>query len=144
VDSLTPLTLLAHAHGVMAATTAKKGGLASLAPLLIIGGLFFAFYIFAIKPNRKKQQEARAQASAATIGNKVLLAGGFVATIIGERDDEFDVQLSGDSTATVVKQAVLKVITPADSVEDQLDKSRDNGTDESDGPATDSTDEGTL
>ena len=136
MDSLTPLTLLAHAHAAAeAATTAKKSGLASLAPLLIIGGLFFAFYIFAIKPQRKKQQEARAQASAATIGNKVLLAGGFVATIIGERDDEFDVQLSGDSTATVVKQAVLKVITPADSVEDQLDKSRDND--------TDSTDEGT-
>jgi preprotein translocase subunit YajC len=143
VDSLTPLTLLVHAHTVMAATPAKKSGLASLAPLLIIGGLFFAFYVFAIKPQRKKQQEARAQASAATIGNKVLLAGGFVATIIGERDDEFDVQLSGDSTATVVKQAVLKVITPADSVEDALDKSRDNGTDGPEHPTTDSTDEGT-
>jgi preprotein translocase subunit YajC len=126
VDSLTPLTLLAH---VAAATPAKKGGLASLAPLIVIGGLFLAFYMFAIRPQRKKQQDARALASAATIGNKVLLAGGFVATIIGERDDEFDVQLSSDSTATVVKQAVLKVITPADSVEDQLDKSRDNGTD---------------
>jgi preprotein translocase subunit YajC len=143
VDSLTPLNLLAHAHLVAEATTAKKGGLASLAPLLIIGGLFFAFYVFAIKPQRKKQQEARAQASAATIGNKVLLAGGFVATIIGERDDEFDVQLSSDSTATVVKQAVLKVITPADSVEDQIDKSRDNGTDGSEGTQPDSTDEGT-
>jgi len=102
-----------------------------------------AFYMLVLRPNRKKQQAARELASAATIGNKVLLAGGFVATIIGERDDEFDVQLSSDSTATVVKQAVLKVITPADSVEDQLDKSRDNGTDVSDGPDSGTTDEGT-
>jgi preprotein translocase subunit YajC len=55
----------------------------------------------------------------------VLLAGGFVATIINEHDDEFDVRLSPDSTATVYKQAVIKVLTPAESVEDQLDQNTD-------------------
>ncbi len=109
MDSLTPLHALAQAH---AAAAASSGGLKSLTPLIIIGLLFGAMYLLVIKPQRRRQQDARKLAATASVGNKVLLAGGFVAEILAVRDDEFDVRLSADSTATVVKAAVLKVIPP--------------------------------
>lgn len=96
----------------VASATTNKGGLAGMAPLLLLGALALVFYFIAIRPQRKKQQAARAKASEATVGDKVLLAGGFVAEIIAVRDTEFDVRLSADSTATVYKQAVIQVLTP--------------------------------
>jgi preprotein translocase subunit YajC len=105
---VSPLSLVAVAHE--ASTTAAKATTASrLMPLLLMGLIFGVMYVLVIRPRSKKAQAARAEAATADVGSKVLLAGGFVAEIVAVRDDEFDVRLSSDSTATVVKQAVIKV-----------------------------------
>lgn len=119
-------SLLAH---VSSATNPPKSGLSGIMPLLILGALAAVFYFIAIRPQRKRQQDARAKASAANIGDKVLLAGGFVAEIIAVRDTEFDVRLSADSTATVYKQAVIQVLTPPQPpLDDVIGETKDDQT----------------
>ena len=122
------LTSSVLTHVVSAATTGKSG-LGSIAPLLMLGALAGVFYMIAIRPQRKKQQAARAKAAEATVGDKVLLAGGFVADIIAVRDTEFDVRLSANSTATVYKAAVIQVLTPpAQPLDDVIGDNQDGNT----------------
>jgi len=100
--------LAAH---VVAATT-KASAASKFTPLLFMGVIFAAMYFLVLRPRNKKAQKARTEAQSAGVGSRVLLAGGLVATIIAERGDEYDVMLSPDTTATVVKQAVLRVYVP--------------------------------
>ena len=128
MPSLAPLAAAVHPQIVdAAAKTPSKS--ASFLPLIFIALVFGVMYLLVIKPRQRKQQEARAQASTASVGAKVLLAGGFLAEITAVHDDEFDVRLSPDSTASVVKQAVIKVF-PAETVEPEPSSTFDGAANE--------------
>lgn len=70
---------------VLGATQTKSGGsILSLLPLVLI---FVAMYFLLLKPQRKRQKEARSLQGSLAVGDEVILASGIYGFVHGVEDD---------------------------------------------------------
>lgn len=92
--------------GMFFAQESAAGGSAAgfLLPLVIMGGLF---YVLLILPQRRRQQKMKVMRSSISIGDEVLTSGGIIGTVVGERENEFTIDIGGQNVR-VVKRAVLE------------------------------------
>ena len=85
-----------------------SGGLASFAPLLILGGVF---YFMMIRPQQRKAKEHRAMLSDVKQGDRVVAAGGIVGTVRRVDDDTLSLQVADNVVIKVDKGSVSKRLT---------------------------------
>ncbi len=91
------------------------GGTASmimqLAPLLLIFGVF---YFLLIRPQQKKMKEHREMLGQIKRGDRVVTAGGIVATItkVKEGSDEIEAEIAPNVRVMVVRGTIGSVIRP--------------------------------
>ena len=91
------------------------GGTASmimqLAPLLLIFGVF---YFLLIRPQQKKMKEHREMLGTIKRGDRVVTAGGIVATItkVKEGSDEIEAEIAPNVRVMVVRGTIGSVIRP--------------------------------
>ncbi len=76
------------------------------------------FYFLLIRPNKKRTQAQARMVEAITIGTRVMTGSGIYGTVVEMGDRQTVIQTSPNSTVTVLKQAVAKVIGDGD--EDDL------------------------
>ena len=68
-----------------------------LAPMLLI---FVVFYFMLIRPQRKKDKEAKEMLNNLKIGDHITTIGGFNATIIGIKDQTLTIELGAPGSQT--------------------------------------------
>ena len=90
--------------GVLFAQESSGGSsaVAFLFPLLIMGGLF---YVLLILPQRRRHKKMDRMRSDITVGDEVRTIGGIIGTVVAEQDDEFTIDIGGQ-TMRVVKRAI--------------------------------------
>ncbi|MDB5315796.1 MAG: preprotein translocase subunit YajC [Rhodospirillales bacterium] len=90
------------AGGTMAMVT-------QLAPLVLI---FIVFYFLLIRPQQKKAKEHRTMLSALKRGDKVVTAGGIVATItkVKEGSDEIEAEIAPNVRVLIVRGTIGSVL----------------------------------
>jgi preprotein translocase subunit YajC len=90
------------AGGTMAMVT-------QLAPLVLI---FIVFYFLLIRPQQKKAKEHRTMLSALKRGDKVVTAGGIVATItkVKESSDEIEAEIAPNVRVLIVRGTIGSVL----------------------------------
>jgi preprotein translocase subunit YajC len=97
------------------AQDAAAGGTAGLvmqfAPLILI---FVVFYFILIRPQQKKMKEHRAMLGELKRGDRVVTAGGMVATItkVKEGSDEIEAEIAPNVRVTLVRGTIGSVIRP--------------------------------
>jgi preprotein translocase subunit YajC len=98
----------AYAQGADGGTTAV---IMQLLPLLLI---FAVFYFLLIRPQQKKMKEHRGMLQALKRNDKVITAGGIVATVTKVRDDsdEVEVEIAAGVRVTVVRGTISSVVKP--------------------------------
>ena len=90
--------------------------LASLLPFLLI---ILVFWFLVIRPARNQQKKlANTQASIA-VGSEVMLGSGFYGRVLEIGDETLTLELAPGTPVRVARQAVVRVITPEDRVEDR-------------------------
>lgn len=99
--------------------------------LLILLGALLVFMFWNSSRRMKKQREEQAQKARQTVpGAEVLLQGGLYGTIVEFDPDNLDqpavVEIAPGVDIKVHSQAILRVITPADEVEDETDDGFDD------------------
>lgn len=94
--------------------------------LIFIGLLVAAFYFLILRPQRKRQQAMRQTMNALSPGDRVMLASGLFGTVVTVGPQQVVLEISPGAELTVLKQAVSKIVTPADEdnleEEDELDE----------------------
>jgi preprotein translocase subunit YajC len=82
-----------------------------LLPLILI---FAVFYFLLIRPQQKKMKEHRAMLQALKRNDKVVTAGGIVATVTKVRDDseEVEVEIAPNVRVIVVRATISSVVKP--------------------------------
>lgn len=85
-------------------STGDSSALAFLFPLLIMGGLF---YVLLILPQRRRQKKMDHMRSAISVGDEVRTIGGIIGTVVSETDDEFSIDIGGQ-TMRIVKKAIAE------------------------------------
>ncbi|MBU6147351.1 MAG: preprotein translocase subunit YajC [Actinomycetales bacterium] len=83
-------------------------------------------YLLIIRPSMRRKREQAALEAALGPGATVMLASGFIVTVLDVIDDRVEVSLSPGVTAVAVKAAVVKILEPAARLVD--DEADDAGT----------------
>lgn len=78
-----------------AATTGTGSILSMLIPMALI---FVVFYFMIIRPQRKKDKQARDMINAIQVGDDVLTIGGIYGTVARIKDDTFIIESTPDKT----------------------------------------------
>jgi preprotein translocase subunit YajC len=84
--------------------------------ILIILVLFLV-WLFMVRPQRRRHRRHEAMVDDIRIGDEVLTAGGFFATVREITEDEVVVELSPGNDARLSKRAIAAVLPPEDAVE---------------------------
>lgn len=101
--------------GISPAYAQDAGGTAAvvmqLLPLILI---FVVFYFLLIRPQQKKMKEHREMLGQLKRGDRVVTAGGIVATItkVKEGSDEIEAEISPNVKVTVVRGTIGSVLRP--------------------------------
>jgi preprotein translocase subunit YajC len=95
--------------------------------ILIILVLFLV-WLFLVRPQRRRQMAHQTMVDELRIGDEVLTAGGFFATVRAIDEDEVTVELSPGNEARLSKRAIAAVLPPEDyepeAVEEPAEEAR--------------------
>ena len=101
--------------GISPAYAQDAGGTAAvimqMLPLILI---FVVFYFLLIRPQQKKMKDHREMLGQLKRGDRVLTAGGIVATITKVKDgsDEIEAEIAPNVKVTVVRGTIGSVLRP--------------------------------
>jgi preprotein translocase subunit YajC len=79
---------------------------------ILIVLILFLVWLGIARPNRRRQASQQAMIDNIEIGDEVLTAGGFFATVLEVADDEVTVELSPGAQARLSKRAIAAVFAP--------------------------------
>ena len=101
--------------------------LAGFLPFVLIA---LVFWFLIVRPQRRRQQQLAATQSSIGPGTEVMLGSGFYGTVVSVGDDTLELQLAPGTTVKVARQAVVKVLDPAETHDLDVDDDRDQPGDE--------------
>lgn len=87
------------------------GGLVQFAPIILI---FIVFYFLFFRPQQQKQKETKAMLAALRRGDRIVTAGGILATVarVKEGTNEIEVDLAPNIRVTVLRDTITNVVKP--------------------------------
>lgn len=100
--------------------------LGQLQGLIIPIGFLVVFYLFAIRPQKKKENEVKAMRSSLRAGDEIITIGGIYGKILRVKDDMIIIEVGTTKTRLdVTKWAVGSVINKNESKNTKADEDRD-------------------
>jgi preprotein translocase subunit YajC len=85
-------------------------GLTQFLPLVLI---FVVFYFLMIRPQQQQQKALKAAIAAVKRGDRVLTAGGIIATVqkVKEGSNEIEVDIAPNVRVTILRDTISSVVT---------------------------------
>ena len=100
--------LISPAYAQAAGNATQSDTLLTFLPMVSI---FIVFYFLLIRPQQKKQKEARAMLAALEKGNEVVTAGGILGRIV-KLDDQYATVEVAPNTQMVVQRSSISQLLP--------------------------------
>jgi preprotein translocase subunit YajC len=88
----------------------SSGGLSSLGGIMPLVLIFIFFYLFLLRPQRKKTKEHQNLLSALKKDDKIVTSSGLYATVVSIKGDLVDVKISEGVCVQIVKQSISNVV----------------------------------
>lgn len=106
------LDLLNAVFGVSPAFAQEVGGLGSLASMAPLVLIFGVFYFILIRPQQKKQKEHQAMLGSLAKGEKVVTGGGIIGTVvkIDPGKEEMFVEIAPNVRVAVMRGTITSVL----------------------------------
>jgi len=98
---------ISNAYAQTAAAGGAESSLMSLLPLVL---MFVVLYFIMIRPQMKKQKEAKAMIEALAKGDEVVIAGGVIGRIAKLGDSFLSVEVANGVELQVQRGAVVQVL----------------------------------
>jgi len=98
-----------------AASNANASWLSAMSPLIMIAAFGLIFYLFILRPEKKRKKEAEAQRDAMRVGDTVITIGGITGEIESIRKETITI-FTGNNSIDVQKWAI-RTVEPADAEE---------------------------
>ncbi|HYK07847.1 MAG TPA: preprotein translocase subunit YajC [Gaiellaceae bacterium] len=88
--------------------------------LIVLVALFVLFWLFIVRPQRRRAQEQRVLHESIAVGDEVVTLGGLLGRVraIDEEDDTLEVEIAPGTNVRVVRRGVAAVIAPEKSHEE--------------------------
>lgn len=98
MEQLFFMTAFAEPEAAADETAAATGTGSILSMLIPMALIFVVFYFMIIRPQRKKDKQARDMINAIQVGDDVLTIGGIYGTVARIKDDTFIIESTPDKT----------------------------------------------
>jgi preprotein translocase subunit YajC len=113
----------ADATGAAGAEGAMAPGMSMVGSLVMLGLMLVVFYFMLIRPQKKKEKEAKRLRDNLQIGDEVTTIGGITGIIVRKQEDTIVIETGGDRSKIRVKLwAIAENATVHDAVEETLAK----------------------
>lgn len=86
--------------------------------LLIIVAFAFLYFVL-IRPQKKRQLQARQMLDSVTVGSEVVTAGGLYGRITAVEDDDVMVEIAPNIQVKVARRAIGAVVPPAEAADEE-------------------------
>ncbi|GAA1672111.1 hypothetical protein GCM10009830_17840 [Glycomyces endophyticus] len=111
----------------------EAAGGSNLMFIIMIVGFIALMYFVMIRPQKKRQREQQDMQSNVQPGARVMTIGGLYGTVVDSDDETITIEASDDTFLVFARQAVAKVVTPAETeaetAEEPLDEAEATLTD---------------
>jgi preprotein translocase subunit YajC len=89
--------------------------------LIVLVALFVLFWLFVIKPQRRRAQEQRTLHETVGVGDEIVTLGGLLGHVRGvnEGDDTLVVEIAPGTNVRVARRGVAAVLSPDDPEESE-------------------------
>jgi preprotein translocase subunit YajC len=108
----TPFVLISPAYAQASGAASQGDTLLTFLPMIAI---FVVFYFLLIRPQQKKQKEARAMLEALEKGNEVVTAGGILGKII-KLDEQYATVEIAPNVQMVVQRTAISQLLPKGTI----------------------------
>jgi preprotein translocase subunit YajC len=85
--------------------------------LIMIVGFIALMYFVMIRPQKKRQKEQQDMQNNVQPGARVMTIGGLYGTVVDSDDETITIEASDDTFLVFARQAIAKVVTPAEATE---------------------------
>ncbi|WP_322632929.1 preprotein translocase subunit YajC [Glycomyces albidus] len=96
---------------------AQSAGGSNLTFIIMIVGFIALMYFVMIRPQRKRQREQQDMQNNVQPGARVMTIGGLYGTVVDSDDETITIEASDDTFLVFARQAIAKVVTPAEAAE---------------------------
>jgi preprotein translocase subunit YajC len=105
--------LTAYATDAAATTAADTalGGNSWISTLILIVAMVAVFYFLIIRPQKKRDKQARDMRSSVKVGDEIVTIGGVCGKVTNVKDDTITI-ISAESKMTFLKTSVASVTSP--------------------------------
>ena len=86
--------------------------------LLVIVALFALFWLFILRPQKRRQLEQQQMLQNVSPGDEILTAGGLYGTVRGVEGDEVVLEVAPGTNVRLAKRAIAAILTPDDALEE--------------------------
>ncbi len=104
--------LITPAYAQAAGAATQENTLLTFLPMVAI---FVVFYFLLIRPQQKKQKEARAMLAALEKGNEVITSGGILGRIV-KLDEQYATIETGPNAQMIVQRAAIAQLLPKGTI----------------------------
>ncbi|ADU26958.1 preprotein translocase subunit YajC [Ethanoligenens harbinense] len=103
---------------LLAATSSTGDAFSSISIFVVIILMFVVMYFFMIRPQRKKEKEAKAMRENLVVGDEITTIGGIVGRVVSIKDDTIVIETGADrEKIRIRKWAIQSVETMHDDKE---------------------------
>ena len=104
----------------MAAPQAAPRGTVAVMPAIVIVIVLFAlFWLFLVRPQRRRQAEQNMLIQNIQVGDEIVTAGGLFGHVKSVADDELLVEIAPGTSVRIARRAVAGIVGPEDE-EDEV------------------------
>jgi preprotein translocase subunit YajC len=88
--------------------------------LIVLVALFVLFWLFIVRPQRRRAQEQRVLHESVAVGDEIVTLGGLLGRVraIDDEEDTLEVEIAPGTNVRVVRRGVAAVIAPEKSHEE--------------------------
>ena len=104
------LTLGGSMEPTTAATTAASGGLSSGGFMLAIMVFFIVMIMLSSRSQKKKEAEHNKQVSTLQKGDRVVLLGGIIGTVVGFNQEILEIKVSENTKLSVLPSGIVAIL----------------------------------
>jgi preprotein translocase subunit YajC len=117
---------------------AQSSGGSNLTFIIMIVGFIALMYFVMIRPQKKRQREQQNMQNSVAPGARVMTIGGLYGTVVDSDEETVTLEASDDNFLVFARQAIAKVVTPAETVtETEAESAEESPVDEADATLSD-------
>jgi len=110
---------------VLAASSSTKSSGGSFEFILFAVAIFALVYVFMIRPQQRRRQQAAQKTNTVAPGAQVRTTAGMYATVVEVDGDDVVLEVAPGVEVRYMKRAIMEVVSPGDPVEDAYEADAD-------------------